>query len=214
MAKADPGVLVRKSWAEKVDASVNAGDAQRAAKNVESAARPSLFYDVRPAMLRSAWTYVSGEWNATASFLKSDRSVDSSLTFKVYAPTSLGASTSQRPRGTPNSWVFLAVWRGRWEAVQEPPQSSATYAGGNGIEIGRVDSYGNNLIDNTGLLGAQLATDGAPTGTIVTGVLYLDARYFTTSGSAPDGARGIGLKAQYVQVLTPTGTQTIKVLGD
>lgn len=102
----DRPVLVKESWAKKVD------DAVFSSNGASKRDVSTLFYDVRPAVLASAWSQnAAGLWTATAKFLVND-AVDSSFTFPVCAP----ASTSS-PGGTVDSTRFYVVWRGRWEML-------------------------------------------------------------------------------------------------
>ena len=103
----DRPTLVRESWARRVDDALFTSNG--AGPNDGAA---SLFYDVRPARLQTAWSQnTAGVWVATARFIVND-AVDDSFTFPVYAP----AATSD-PGGTAETTRFFVVWRGRWEMV-------------------------------------------------------------------------------------------------
>ena len=212
MDGADPGVLVRRSWAEKVDAATDSSAKSAAADNVESS-RASLFYDIRPALLRSSWTRNNaGTYYATAVFINQAGRADTSFEFTVYAPTALAT-----PRGSANSWRMFVIWRGRWETLQEDAQAQTVYAGGYSIDISRVDNQtGARLVDNTGTRGVAVYTGtGNLNNYVDSGFLYLDARYFNLSGRVPDSAGtkyGVGLKTKYVTVTTPTGDEQICVI--
>ena len=104
----DDGMLVSREWLERVDAALfGTSRADSDGKRVAS-----LFYDVRPARLESAWTQNNvGLWTATASFLVNDVA-DSSFVFPVYAPTA-----TEDPGGEVQTTRFFVIWRGRWELV-------------------------------------------------------------------------------------------------
>lgn len=104
----EDGMLVSREWLERVDAALfGTSRADSDGKRVAS-----LFYDVRPAVLASAWSQNgAGLWTATASFIVND-AADSSFVFPVYAPTA-----TQDPGGTAGTTRFFVVWRGRWELV-------------------------------------------------------------------------------------------------
>ena len=102
------GMLVSRDWLERVDAALF-GNNQNPPPNPPLT---SLFYDVRPVELKSAWSQnAAGVWTATAAFIVNDQT-DSSFVFPVFAP----ASTSD-PGGTAGSTRFFVVWRGRWEML-------------------------------------------------------------------------------------------------
>lgn len=104
----EDGMLVSREWLERVDAALfGTSRADSDGKRVAS-----LFYDVRPARLESAWTQNgAGLWTATASFLVND-AADSSFVFPVVAPTA-----TEDPGGDVQTTRFFVVWRGRWELV-------------------------------------------------------------------------------------------------
>ena len=107
----DDGVLVSRRWLERVDQALF-GYSQNAHENNGAA---SLFYDVRPAVLASAWTQnAAGLWIATAMFIVND-AVDPSFIFDVVAPTA-----TNNPSGTAGATRFFVVWRGRWELLAPP----------------------------------------------------------------------------------------------
>ena len=116
------GVLVAPEWAKRVDETVRRVEA---AQHETPPRVAGLFYDLRPAVLKSAWSQNGARlWEATASFVVNDVA-DSSFVFPVYAPT----ATSD-PGGTVGSTRFFVVWRGRWEMVGGGgnPQLSITSA--------------------------------------------------------------------------------------
>ena len=124
---ADRAVLVKESWARRVT------DATKLTEQAEAKAgetgKPqyslSRFYDIRPAVLKSAWTQNSaGIYQATAAFVNSATgAVDASYIFPVTAPANTSA-----PEGTVDETRFFVAWRGRWEMIAG--------AGGGGGEAG------------------------------------------------------------------------------
>lgn len=104
----DDGVLVSRRWLERVNQALF-GHSQIAHEYNDST---SLFYDVRPAILASAWTQnAAGVYQATAQFIVND-AVDSSFTFHVVAPTA-----TDDPGGEIGTTRFFVIWRGRWEMI-------------------------------------------------------------------------------------------------
>lgn len=116
---ADRAVLVKESWARRVT------DATKLTEQAEAKAgetgKPqyslSRFYDIRPAVLKSAWTQNSaGIYQATAAFVNSATgAVDNSFIFPVTAPANTSA-----PGGTVDATRFFVIWRARWEALPMP----------------------------------------------------------------------------------------------
>ena len=123
----DRPVLVKESWAKRVQAATAA--TERDAAFYGETGRPafalSRFYDMRPAVLKSAWTQNSaGIYQATAAFVNSATgAVDASYIFPVTAPANTSA-----PEGTVDETRFFVAWRGRWEMIAG--------AGGGGGEAG------------------------------------------------------------------------------
>lgn len=113
---ADRAVLVKESWARRVT------DATKLTEQAEAKAgetgKPqyslSRFYDIRPAVLKSAWTQnEAGIYQATAAFVNSATgAVDASYIFPVTAPANTSA-----PEGTVDATRFFVAWRGRWEMI-------------------------------------------------------------------------------------------------
>ena len=118
----DRPVLVKESWAKRVQAATAA--TERDAAFYGETGRPafalSRFYDMRLAMLKSSWTQnQEGAYTATAAFVVSDAgAVDSSFLFPVY---SIPGFT---PSGTVDEMIFV-VWRGRWEAIPTAESSAS-----------------------------------------------------------------------------------------
>lgn len=132
-------VFVEKSWVEKVDAELK-NDAPP-----QPVAPPpsSRFYDVRPAVLRTGWTWSADElcWSCKMSFVVNGETA--STRYDVYAPTFPQEQTPPVNNSSGNPRVFV-VWRGRWEVVATPP---AAYTAGSGINITST-----NVVENTGVL--------------------------------------------------------------
>lgn len=106
----DQPCLVKESWLRKIDDSVTASGGGSLNNN----GLTSLFYEVRPARLQTAWTQNAvGMWTATACFIVNNIA-DTSFIFPVYAPTA-----SANPGGTVGTSRFFVVWRGRWELLAE-----------------------------------------------------------------------------------------------
>lgn len=103
------GFLVSKEWVRGVEEALRTlGASQLETKQAVG----GLFYELRPAVLASAWTQnAAGLYVATAQFAVND-TVDSSFTFDVCAPTA-----TDDPGGTVGATRFFVVWRGRWEMV-------------------------------------------------------------------------------------------------
>lgn len=160
------GMLVSRRWLEKVDAHVN----KTKAEPKQARGTASLFYDIRPARLQTAWTQnAAGLWRATARFIVND-AVDNSFTFPVYAPTATSS-----PGGTAGTTRFFVIWRGRWEMVAG--EGGVTYTAGTGIAIS------SNVIGNTGVLKVQLETGDNGSGTAT---VYLNPTYFKWAQGSSD----------------------------
>lgn len=206
--QADPGVLVRKSWAERVDAAVGAGDAQRAAQAVESS-RQSLYYDVRPVEIRGdRWERIEAyRWKTQAVFYNEHTGkAETSFVFDLWAIMGSDPKINRYDK-------VMAIWRGRWEAIaQSPPPAPSRYVGGYAIEIYRLSDHGNILIDNAGIRSAKVWGDN--TYEDANGTLFFNPRQFqwTASGDMV-GKRLIALKTKIITVSTPTGTAQIEVIG-
>ncbi len=127
------GVLVTRDWAKRVDESIRRAEKAQLAKGQ---AVGGLFYELRPAVLASAWTQnAAGLYVATAQFVVND-TIDSSFTFDVCAPTA-----ADDPGGTVGATRFFVVWRGRWEMV------AAAGAGGKEYELQASVSNSALLLD-------------------------------------------------------------------
>lgn len=151
------GMLVSRNWLEKVDAKLTKTEAPASPEYQTS----SRFYDVRPALLQSAWTQnAAGVYCATACFLVNDVA-DTSFTFTVYAPTS-----TDDPGGTAGTTRFFVVWRGRWELL------AGAASGGGGTEY--------TLTTTTQSVLAPSST----TGTVLTGISISGNTLSYTTASA------------------------------
>ena len=142
-------VFVEKSWVDKVDAALQ-----------NDASPPSSrFYDVRPAVLRTGWTWNNDElcWSCKMSFVVNGETA--STRYDVYAPTFPQGQTPPVNNYSGNPRVFV-VWRGRWELVAA---ATTKYSAGDGINITSA-----NVIENTGVTAVQLGT------TTLNGIVSLD----------------------------------------
>lgn len=151
----DRPVLVKESWAKRVQAATAA--TERDAAFYGETGRPafalSRFYDMRPAMLKSNWTQnQAGAYTATAAFVVSDAGdVDSSFLFPVYTIPGF------TPSGTVDETIFFVVWRGRWEALP---------TGGDGAVVAPFSLYTNWTSQGSGLYKAtakQIISDNGAT---------------------------------------------------
>lgn len=155
MAKktADPAVLVRKSWAEKVDAATDAGNNDRAVKNAEQTPHPSLFYDVRRIHFHSeARRISSGLYEYDAYFVRQDGSFDYSFEFQVYQTDGTDETLYHYAERT---W---AIWRGRWELLSPPPVTLISGGGGCTITPASGARSREYQISFSGLLGGVVQT--------------------------------------------------------
>lgn len=107
-------VLVKRAWAQRVAQHIGELDEQLAAgAPAKQQFEVSRFYDIRPVLLRSAWSEDGGGYVATASFIKdSAGNVETGYTFNVYA-----IPGAPEPEGTADVTRLFAVWRGRWEII-------------------------------------------------------------------------------------------------
>ena len=103
------GYLVAPEWAKRVAETVRRVEA---AQHETPPRVAGLFYDLRPAVLKSAWAQNgAGVYVATAAFIVNN-AVDNSFIFDVVAPTA-----TDNPGGDVGTTRFFVVWRGRWEMV-------------------------------------------------------------------------------------------------
>ncbi len=160
--------------------------------------------DIRLARLQSPWTQQdSGLWTATACFIVGDvGKIDSSFVFDVCAPLA-----RSKPLGLSRISRFWVIWRGRWESL-ETPVSIPRYVGGNSISVTTNDD-GDYQIDNYGLRCAAIPNDYHSQW----GTLYFASQFFMwRTAEGMDGTKELSLKWKWLDVLTPNGTETIKVL--
>ena len=150
--------------------------------------------DIRPACLRSEWTRNEvGLWVAKACFIIDDAGrLDTSFLFDVCCPQAY-----RKPSGSKDSWRFLAIWRGRGEALQTNIESP-TYEGARGIAIyPSSDSY---LVENTGVVESQIPGQSYAD----SGTLYFCRNHFAWVSSSLDvvGKKEIALKTVKKRVVT------------
>lgn len=178
-------VFVEKGWVDKVDAELK-NDAPP-----QPVAPPpsSRFYDVRPAVLRTGWTWSddASSWTAKIRFIVNGE--QDATPYDVYAPTFLKSVSPPVTNYSSNPRVYV-VWRGRWEVVAFVP---ATYTAGTGINISGSE------ISTSAVLGAYLTT----VETAQNQYLRFDGRQFVRSDGGTDGARtAISIKLKQVSVVT------------
>lgn len=151
MAKADPAVLVKKSWAERVDAATKESAKESATQRGKLADDSSLFYDVRRVQTYGTPRRLSSYlYEYDAYFVTHNGNVDTSALIKVYQWDS--NSSTRYPGGT-RTWT---VWRGRWEII--PPYSNVF--GGRGIEIDYTSS--GYTVNNVGVTELLVGTTRVP----------------------------------------------------
>lgn len=178
------------SWLQRVNDALF-GETEQAAKP----RKPGIFYSVVPMRLQTAWKRdnETGLYKAKAKILspksKKDKIVD---VFSVAA--------GSPPEGDPYEWTFYAVWRGRWETLQQPVYKK-TYVAGDGISIGIYDSELNGIpVVNMGVTNAQIAGESRKESK----TLYFSPIWFKWIPSSLDiaGKREIAVKAKTVTVVT------------
>lgn len=203
--QADPGVLVRQSWAERVNAAVGAGDAQRAAQAVESA-RSSLFYDIRPVRITGArWTQAGqSRWYvSSARFIDSEGKVDA-FEFPIYACRLGGVYWKQGAEAH-------AVWRGRWELLDGGHPTQTSYQAGAGISFDNPTTTA-VTINNAGFYVARArGIDGygyiyphyAAPGTLCFDSRWFKVEYGGNSSTPPVISLDTGTLAWYHEIVMP-----------
>lgn len=140
-------MMVDSDWLAAVDAFVRA--------NTEGVPAPanaadSRFYDVRPAVLRTIWTWDDDALSWTCKFRFIVNGEQASTAYDCYAPSFLKSTAPPVSSSSVNPRVYV-VWRGRWEVVSFVP-SVPEYVGGDGINVDNV----NDVISNTGVLGVYV----------------------------------------------------------
>ena len=180
------------SWLQRVNEALF-GDTEQAAKP----RKPGIFYSIVPMRLRSSWKRdeETGLYKAKGLILspksKKEKLVD------VYAP-----AAGSPPEGEPYEWTFYAVWRGRWETLQQPVEHKP-YIAGDAISVGIYDSeLGGIPIVNIGVCRAQIAGESRQE----TKTLYFSPIWFKWIPSSLDiaGKREVAIKAKTVDVVTKT----------
>lgn len=184
----DPAVLVRKSWAERVDAATKESAKEVATERGKQEGDASLFYDVRPVKVITEWTRVSTHLaKADAIFMDKDGNEENEFVFPIYA-----CRYNAVPPGRLSFAVQWAIWRGRWELLSNVPASDFSYFAlkrGNGIglyagttPVAQTASAGGTYeIRNAGVL-----SFGGISGNALTGYVRTDATFFDiTTGAAP-----------------------------
>lgn len=210
---ADEGMLVSREWLEAADRAIN----RQEPPEIPEYARGMLFYDIRPARLKTAWWRDdSGLWRATANFVIGDVGrVDSSFTFDVCAPMA-----RSQPYGSPNSERFYVVWRGRWESLQTPAPYIPRYVSGVATAV-YTNANGDYQIDNVGVQNVKIPGDSYADW----GTFYLSPAQFEWGSSSLDivGKKEARIKTTQKEVVTSVAlnangtldvtTERVNVLG-
>lgn len=177
-------VRLTKAFAERVAKQLNAPEptpAQRVAA--------SRFYDVRPAALRTKWTWSDDElsWTCKIRFIVGGE--EAATAYDVYAPTFLKSTPPPVDNYGANPRVYV-VWRGRWEVVSFVPPT--TYFGGAGIAIDEAT----RTISNAGVLSVYVGDSATVPSTARTGAVCFSDDDFVLSDLGTDSAgwRAITLK--------------------
>lgn len=140
-------MMVDSDWLAAVDAFVRANTEGVPAP---ASAADSRFYDVRPAVLRTKWTWNDDALSWTCKFRFIVNGEQASTAYDCYAPSFLKSTAPPVSSSSVNPRVYV-VWRGRWEVVSFVP-SVPEYVGGDGISVDNV----NDVISNTGVLGVYV----------------------------------------------------------
>lgn len=185
------------SWLQRVNDALF-GETEQAAKP----RKPGIFYSVVPMRLLSVWKLddETGLYKAKAKILSPKSKKD-----KIVDVFSLAAGSP--PEGDPYEWTFYAVWRGRWETLQQPVDKKP-YVAGDGISIGVYDSNLKGIpVVNMGVTNAQIAGESRQESK----TLYFSPIWFKWIPSSLDiaGKREIAVKAKTVDVVT--GSPSIEV---
>lgn len=185
------------AWLQRVNNALF-GESEQAAKP----RKPGIFYSVVPMRLWSSWQYDAETtlYKAKAKILSPKSNKDKIV--DVYA-----RAAGSPPEGKPGEWTFYAVWRGRWETLQQPVEKKP-YVAGDGISIGVYDSELNGIpVVNMGVTNAQIAGESRKESK----TLYFSPIWFKWIPSSLDiaGKREIAVKAKTVDVVT--GSPSIEV---
>ena len=210
------GVLVSRQWLERVNLALFGSSELPKGATADAGSR---FYDVRLVQIRTGggWTYTGGEWVATASFVVNNALV-TDFSFPLYAPIYTGSSETKKPHNAAGTRLF-AVWRGRWEALQDR-YIITTYTGGTGIYIDPIS----NEISTSAVLGAELIQGSQVDpnyATLHNGKLQFDKTFFEF-GNTYDSVGQMAVKVKVSDVTVITGvnfdaktvtTKSVKVVG-
>lgn len=153
--------------------------------------------DVRPCRLTSSWQKNdAGVWRATACFINAETAVsDVSFQFDVYCP-----AARDQPEGDAWDWRFWAIWRGRWESLQQPVENRR-YVGGDAISVLDYDStLGGYPIVNEGVREVRIPGDSY----VDAGTFYLNRNCFQWYPSTLDiqGKKELLIATHYETVVT------------
>lgn len=147
----DPAVLVRKSWAERVDAATKESAKEVASERAKQAGDASLFYDVRRVQIYGeARSLSSTLYEYDAFFVAKNGNVDSGYKLLVYQWDS---NASTRFSNAARTWV---IWRGRWEILVP----CTNVFGGRGIEADYSSS--GVTLNNSGVTGLLVGNANLP----------------------------------------------------
>lgn len=195
----DPAVLVRKSWAERVDAATKESAKEVASERGKQEGDASLFYDVRPVKLKTEWTRVSMYLaKADAVFLDKNGAAENDFVFPIYA-----CRMNLAPPGKSHDAVQWAIWRGRWELLSKVPTTNfqdlylkssdgiGIYDGETYVETTAEDG-GTYELRNTGVLSIS-GSGMAP----LRGYVKVDTTYFDRTTDAK-----LTLKTKQLKVVT------------
>lgn len=171
---------------------------------------PSRVNDVRPAVLRTAWTWSDDElsWTCKIRFIVDGE--QAATPYDVYAPTFLKSTKPPITNYSDNPRVYV-VWRGRWEIVSFVPPT--TYSGGEGVLIDEAT----RTISNTGVLSVYVGDSSTVPSTARTGdVCFSDEDFVLTDFETDSvGWRGIALKTKPQNLTFVAGNGvSVDVSGD
>ncbi len=187
-------MLVDSDWLDRATSALNALNAGAGNGDAPTPAPPgtaSRFYDVRPAVLRTAWTWSDDElsWTCKIRFVVGGE--QAATLYDVYAPTFLKSTKPPVTNYSANSNVYV-VWRGRWEVVSFVPLT--TYSGGEGIAI----DESTRTISNAGVLSVYVGDSATVPTSARTGAVCFSDEDFVLSDLETDssGWRAVALKAK------------------
>lgn len=185
-------------WLQRVNNALF-GESEQAAKP----RKPGIFYSIVPMRLRSTWQKdeETGLYKAKALIMSPKSKKE-----KIVDVFSLAAGSP--PEGDPYEWTFYAVWRGRWETLQQPVEHKP-YIAGDAISIGVYDStLGGIPVVNMGVTNAQIAGESRQEKK----TLYFSPIWFKWIPSSLDvvGKREVAINAKVVEVVTKAPEMKIK----